>query len=133
LSQDSDGDGIPDTYEATYGLNPVSPSDKDLDFDQDGWTNHEEYASGFLANDPNSHPQNAIEAVESIPLHSAGIAPDTTRIPNNTVVAVRLESTQGIDTTNPEAVLMTISDGERTYSRKMDERNVGMGDVSSGS
>ncbi|MGE5839368.1 MAG: hypothetical protein ACM34H_05490, partial [Deltaproteobacteria bacterium] len=73
LSQDSDGDGIPDAYEAAYGLNPISSSDKELDFDQDGWTNFEEYASGFMANDPNSHPQSGIEAVESIPLHSAGI------------------------------------------------------------
>ena len=52
LSQDSDGDGIPDKYEVMYGLNPVSASDRDLDFDHDGWTNSEEYAYGFLGERP---------------------------------------------------------------------------------
>ena len=123
LSQDSDGDGIPDKYEVMYGLNPVSASDRDLDFDHDGWTNSEEYAYGFLANDPNSHPQSTIEVVEAIPLHNAGIPPDNSRIPNNTALAVRLESTHGIDITNPDAVLFSLNDGERTYTRKMNDMN----------
>jgi len=71
LSKDSDGDGIPDKYEVVYGLNPVSASDRGLDFDNDGWANYEEYAEGFLANDPNSHPQGSIEPVETIPLKRA--------------------------------------------------------------
>ena len=78
---------------------------------------------GFLANDPNSHPQGTIEVVEAIPLHNAGIPPDNTRIPNNTALAVRLESTRGIDITNPDAVLFSLSDGERTYTRNMNDMN----------
>jgi len=123
LSKDSDGDGIPDKYEAMHGLNPVSASDRGLDFDNDGWTNYEEYAEGFLANDPNSHPQANIEAVEAIPLHSSGIPPDNSRIPNNTAVAVRLESTCGIDITSPESVLFSINDGEKTYTRNLKGMN----------
>ena len=60
LSQDSDGDGIPDKYEVSFGLNPVSPSDRDLDLDGDGWSNYKEYLNGFAANNPNSHPQTSI-------------------------------------------------------------------------
>ncbi len=123
LSQDSDGDGIPDNYEVRYGLNPISASDKDKDLDKDGWTNYEEYAYGFLANDPSSHPQATIEVVEAIPLHNAGIPPDKSRIPNNTAIAVRLESTRGIDIGNPDAVLFSLSDGEKTYTRKMNDMN----------
>jgi len=123
LSRDSDGDGIPDQYEVMSGLNPVSASDRGLDLDQDGWTNEQEYVYGFLANDPNSHPQGTVEVVEAIPLHNAGIAPDTSRIPTNTSIAVRLESTHGIDITDPEAVLLSLSDGERTYTRKMNDMN----------
>ncbi len=40
---DDDNDGMPDTWEETYGLNPKDASDKDSDMDDDGLTNYEEY------------------------------------------------------------------------------------------
>lgn len=40
---DSDKDGIPDTWEYYYGLNPYSNSDQNEDNDSDGYTNVEEY------------------------------------------------------------------------------------------
>jgi hypothetical protein len=43
---DSDGDGMPDQWELTYGLNPNDPSDAALDSDGDGLTNLEEYLHG---------------------------------------------------------------------------------------
>ena len=46
LNRDSDGDGISDKYEVDYGLNPIDPSDRNLDLDNDGWTNYEEYLYG---------------------------------------------------------------------------------------
>jgi beta-lactam-binding protein with PASTA domain len=49
-TSDSDGDGISDRYEVANGLNPVDAADRDLDSDLDGYTNHEEYLSGFQAN-----------------------------------------------------------------------------------
>lgn len=42
-SRDSDGDGLPDGWEKTYGLNHLNPSDFEGDLDGDGFSNLEEY------------------------------------------------------------------------------------------
>ena len=49
---DTDGDGIPDTYETAHGMNPNDASDAALDFDGDGFTNLQEY---LIGTDPQSH------------------------------------------------------------------------------
>lgn len=43
---DDDGDGMPDTFEIKYGLNPLDPSDASQDADGDGLSNLEEYKQG---------------------------------------------------------------------------------------
>ena len=43
---DSDGDGMPDSWETKYGLNPNDKKDAYLDKDNDGLTNFEEYQAG---------------------------------------------------------------------------------------
>jgi hypothetical protein len=43
---DYDGDGIPDCWEFTRGLDPNSPHDAEYDPDGDGLSNYEEYACG---------------------------------------------------------------------------------------
>ena len=123
LNADSDGDGIPDHYEVLNGLNPGNASDRDLDLDNDGWSNYEEYLHGTAANDPDSYPQFAIEIVESLPVQGAGILPSQERIPNNTAFAVRIESVNGINVTDPNAVTFTISDGSGTYNRRLNDIN----------
>jgi len=40
---DADGDGLPNSWETQYGLNPTSSSDALIDTDGDGWTNIAEY------------------------------------------------------------------------------------------
>lgn len=53
-SADSDGDGMADSWEEQYGLNPQNPADAALDSDGDGMTNIEEFVlnnSPLLAND----------------------------------------------------------------------------------
>jgi len=40
---DSDHDGMPDTWEQAYGLDPTNPTDGPQDADSDGYTNLEEY------------------------------------------------------------------------------------------
>ena len=43
---DTDHDGMPDTWEITYGLNPNSAADSSGDADGDGYTNVEEFLNG---------------------------------------------------------------------------------------
>jgi hypothetical protein len=43
---DSDGDGIPNSWETEYGLNPQDPRDASLDFDLSGFSNLERYRAG---------------------------------------------------------------------------------------
>lgn len=43
---DDDNDGMPDSWEATYGLNPLYAGDAGQDPDGDGWTNLQEYQQG---------------------------------------------------------------------------------------
>lgn len=53
-AQDSDGDGLPDSWEDTYGLDRRNPADAALDLDNDGFTNHQEFAAGTDPKDPQS-------------------------------------------------------------------------------
>jgi hypothetical protein len=40
---DGDGDGLPDAWEKSHGLNPADPADANGDRNRDGWTNIEEW------------------------------------------------------------------------------------------
>jgi Fungalysin metallopeptidase (M36)/Bacterial TSP3 repeat len=51
---DTDGDGIPDSYELSHGMNPNDPTDAALDSDGDGQTNLQEYLAGTNPNDASS-------------------------------------------------------------------------------
>jgi hypothetical protein len=53
---DTDGDGIPDLEERMLNLNPEDGSDVDLDNDNDGFSNIEEYQAKTDMNDAKSHP-----------------------------------------------------------------------------
>lgn len=57
---DSDGDGMPDVWERKYGLNPHAAADADLDPDDDGFTNLQEYKDGSDPLDPKSHTELAL-------------------------------------------------------------------------
>lgn len=51
---DTDGDGLPDSWETAYGLNPHDPTDAGADPDHDGLTNLAEYLAGTDPQDPES-------------------------------------------------------------------------------
>lgn len=55
---DSDGDGMPDTYELQYpGYLDPAVADAALDADGDGFDNGTEYREGTDPSDPNDHPE----------------------------------------------------------------------------
>ncbi|MCI0748740.1 MAG: lamin tail domain-containing protein, partial [Verrucomicrobia subdivision 3 bacterium] len=51
---DFDSDGMPDTWEDAYNLDPRNPNDADDDPDNDGLTNLQEYLAGTHPRDPQS-------------------------------------------------------------------------------
>ena len=55
---DTDNDGMPDTWETTYGLDPNNSSDASLDADGDGYSNFEEYINDTLPITTNPWTQN---------------------------------------------------------------------------
>jgi hypothetical protein len=61
--------------------------------------------------------------VEVIPLNNSGIPPSKERLPNNTAFAVRMESVNGIDMADPNAVAFSVNDGSNPYTRKLNDLN----------
>ena len=53
---DTDGDGIPDSWETANGFNPGSAADANLDTDGDGFSNKAEYLAGTNPRNPQSRP-----------------------------------------------------------------------------
>jgi beta-galactosidase len=51
---DADGDGMPDAFEAEFGLRPGAAADADDDLDGDGASNREEYFAGTEPDNPAS-------------------------------------------------------------------------------
>jgi len=71
-SVDSDGDGLPDSYENNYAfLNPLNTADAALDQDGDGYSNLEEYIVGTNPDSVASKPGDVLLIDDDIPLLSA--------------------------------------------------------------
>ena len=49
---DQDGDGMPDGWEKSHGLNPLDGTDQTQDPDGDGYTNLEEFINGQEPSQP---------------------------------------------------------------------------------
>jgi len=110
---DTDNDGMPDEWEVNYGIDPldsVGDNGAGGDFDNDGWTNYEEYINGTNPADDNSPVPTPPEIIEAIPHNNAGIDDDT-RVCNDTSFAVRIEDSDGVDITDTSSIKFTIDDG----------------------
>ena len=82
--EDTDGDGMSDTWEVAYGLNPYSPEDGNADLDSDGLTNVEEYLAGTIPTESDTdgdgvpdatevmEQQNPLDPGDNIPVADAG-------------------------------------------------------------
>ncbi len=66
---DSDGDGLPDSYETANGLNPNDANDAALDADNDGLTNLEEYQLGTDINNSDSDGDSILDGNDEYPFN----------------------------------------------------------------
>src|SRR3989338_8762975 len=65
---DTDGDGMPDSWEEENGLDSSDSSDADLDSDSDGATNEDEYISGSDPNNPDSDNDSILDGIDNTPI-----------------------------------------------------------------
>ncbi|MGW8180410.1 MAG: PKD domain-containing protein, partial [bacterium] len=61
---DTDGDGMADDWEISFGLNPYNPADGIDDLDGDGVTNSDEFFAGTLPDDPDTDDDGIVDGVE---------------------------------------------------------------------
>jgi hypothetical protein len=110
---DTDDDDLPDGWEVSNGLDPLDSTEEnggEGDFDDDGWTNYEEYIEGADPRDDTSPPPTPPQVMESTPRDGAGLQPETAGVPNETSFAVRINDSDGINITDTTSVKFTVDD-----------------------
>jgi hypothetical protein len=121
-NSDTDGDYLPDGWEATYGLDAndgAGVNGWSGDFDNDGWTNYEEYTNSYNPASNTSPGETSPQIVKSNPRDGSGIT-NGKQVPTDTSFAVRIRDADGIDITNPSSVKFTINDGTHpAYERNL--------------
>ncbi len=68
LDTDNDNDGMPDSFEIQYGLDPYNPADAGYDNDEDGLTNLQEYQLETNPLNPDTDGDGRGDASDSCPL-----------------------------------------------------------------
>ncbi len=67
--KDSDNDGMPDSFEIYYGLNPYDPTDAGSHNDSDGLTNLQEYQLGTNPLNPDTDGDGRIDSADTCPTY----------------------------------------------------------------
>lgn len=99
INTDNDSDGIPDSWEIDYGLDPNAPADALEDLDNDGYNNLEEYKGNTSPQDNSTHPiRPYVLENECYPHDGQGIEADSIRVSSDTSIVIRIWDDEGIDT-----------------------------------
>ncbi|MEO0054274.1 MAG: hypothetical protein RLZZ50_221, partial [Verrucomicrobiota bacterium] len=101
---DADADGIPDSWETTYGLNPGSAADASANPDGDSLTNLQEYNGGWNPRlfEPTTLPS-AISAPFSVDARSLRVDTDSDGLPDTWEIAVGLSPSSATGSNAPSA------------------------------
>jgi PGF-pre-PGF domain-containing protein len=132
VTTDNDSDGMPNSWETQYGLNPNYSSDASQDMDGDGYTNLQEYQAGTDPTSASSHPEvvqpvvlpaavtvtNISEKLGKITVGENGVASVTVSSPK--MVQVNFENEQPVDslTIYTDENMDTVSVGVEQLSQK---------------
>ena len=84
LDNDNDNDGMPDTWEEAYGLNPVDAGDANTDFDNDGLSNTEEFKKGSLPNTFDSDGDGIRDGLDAFPIGNQDVLAGTVYLVGDT-------------------------------------------------
>ncbi len=109
---DSDGDGIPDDWEREHGLDPNDPSDAQLDPDNDGLTNLEEYHNDTDPHNPDTDGDGMTDGWEVYNQLNPKDASDAQLDLDNDGLTNLEEFQHGTDPHNPDTDGDGYSDGE---------------------
>jgi len=103
---DTDGDGILDQIELTWGLDPQDPNDAMTDLDGDGFSNYEEFRGETDPKDPDSSPEPVVKlrvaVIKAVPFYLRFVG--TQKMPGG---SIRFQ--------------LNLQSKERTYFAKLDD------------
>lgn len=87
---DTDGDGLPDTWEQQYGLDPSNPNDASADPDSDGYSSLVEFQEGTSPTSASSRPAPATNGTASLSWNAPVTRTDGTPIAMSELSGYRL-------------------------------------------
>ncbi len=113
---DADGDGLPNGYEQSHGLDPLNAADANLDNDGDGFTNLQEFQAGTDPQDSNSTPFR----ITAIARTNNDIRITWSTVPGTTNSLQRTAGSDGSYSTNNFATIFTVTNTAGSTTNYLD-------------